>query len=580
MRFVLAIVSFVLAAAMIGTGIAQRTIFLEPDRVVLTASVDGDAPVTVIEGSALNAYQGNQTLTVSGADTVTAAYGRTTDVIAWVGDANHNVVSLDTETGELVTELVRGTETEVPTPVGSDLWLQEYTRDTSLTATVSVPADYSFLVVSDGVAAAPGDLRVSWPVDNSTPWAGPLIIAGAAILLLGLAFLLWAIHHMRSARGPRRKPQKMPKVPRKRLPKPRAKSALESKSASRRSLGSSMVAAPILLVGALVLSGCTAGLSTEVAPTPSASAVAPDGTELPPPAATVTQVERIVDSVRTTAATADAAKDSTAIATRFGGAALELRLASYAIQNGDPAQTGLPAIPEGDVSPILPQQTDIWPRAVLAVVQNPDDTTIAPVALFLEQATPRENYKVMYAITLEPAAVFPPLAPADIGAARLAADSVVLQKSPTEVALAYADILTRDVDSDSYLDFQAEGDSLRVAVGLAAKNQIRASLPTTASVEFSQAIGTADAITLSTNDNGALIAVNLNETTTVKPIEAGAAVNPSGQVKALSGVAVSTKGVTATYGDQLLFYVPPAGGDGKIVLLGYSQGLIKASELP
>ena len=63
------------------------------------------------------------------------------------------------------------------------------------------------------------------------------------------------------------------------------------------------------------------------------------------------------------------------------------------------------------------------------------------------------------------------------------------------------------------------------------------------------------------------------------PVEAGAAVNPSGQVKALSGLAISTKGVTATYGDQLLFYVPPAGSDGKIVLLGYSYGLVTASEV-
>ncbi len=114
---------------------------------------------------------------------------------------------------------------------------------------------------------------------------------------------------------------------------------------------------------------------------------------------------------------------------------------------------------------------------------------------------------------------------------------------------------------------------------LAKKNEIIASLPSTAAVTFGHAIGEADPIVLATNDAGALIAVHLYETTSVRPTEAGAAVNPTGSVKALSGVAVSTKGVVATYGDQLLFYVPPAGGDGKIVLLGYSQGLVKASEI-
>ena len=154
-----------------------------------------------------------------------------------------------------------------------------------------------------------------------------------------------------------------------------------------------------------------------------------------------------------------------------------------------------------------------------------------------------------------------------------------LATTPQRVALAYADILELDVESDSYLDFEAEGDSLRANVGITYKNSVRSSLPSTASVTFGHAIGAADAIALATNDNGALIAVNLNEITTVTPIETGAAVNPSGQVKALSGLAISTKGVVATYGDQLLFYVPPAGSDGKMILLGYSQGLVKAGEV-
>ncbi len=52
-------------------------------------------------------------------------------------------------------------------------------------------------------------------------------------------------------------------------------------------------------------------------------------------------------------------------------------------------------------------------------------------------------------------------------------------------------------------------------------------------------------------------------------------------MKALSGSALSTKGVTATYGVQLLFYVPPLGdgSDAKIQLLGFSQGLISAKEV-
>ena len=571
MRFVLAIISFVVAAVLIGAGIAQRTIFLEPDEVALSSESSSGAPVTVVDGTALNAYEGSQTLTVSGSDQIVAAYGRTTDVVAWIGDTEYNRVGFDSETGELTSELVPGAEKEVPTIVGSDLWLDEYERTSALGLTVNVPDDISFIIISDGVEAAPADVSVSWPLDNSTPWAGPLIVAGAVVLLLGLAFLLWATNHMRGSHGPRRKPQKMPKVPRKPLYKPR-RVAIEKRS---------MIAVPVLLVGALTLAGCTADgavTSSVAAPTPSSTA---DSTEAQadPPAATVSQVERIVANISTVAAKADADKDATLLATRFQGAALELRTANYAITAADPTLAGLTAIPSGPVKVTLPQQTDTWPRTVFAVIQDDTDSTVPPLALFLEQQDARSNYKVSYAITLEPSAVLPKVAPAAIGTSRLSDDSPVLRLSPEELALGYADILETDVDSDAYLDFEAEGDSLRENVGVTYKAGVRAALPTTASVAFGHALGAAPAIALATNDAGAIIAVNLNETTTVTPIETGAAVNPTGQVKALSGLAVSTKGVVATYGDQLLFYVPPAGSDAKIVLLGYTQGLVKAGEV-
>ena len=566
MRFVLAIISFVVAAVMIGAGIAQRTILLEPDEVSLSSASTTGTAVTVVDGAALNAYQGSQSLTISGSSEIVAAYGRTTDVVAWIGDTEFTEIGYDAEKGELTSTVVPGSETTVPSIKGSDLWLDEYDRADSLNLTVKAPADVSFIVISDGEKAAPSNIAISWPLDNSTPWAGPLIVAGAVVLLLGLAFLLWATNHMRSSRGPRRKPQKMPKVPRKRIAK-----------VGRRS----MVAVPVL-VGALALSGCSAdfwpGTGTAAEPSPSASAIA-DEALVDPPAATVRQVQRIVAAISATAAQADAAKDAAVLETRFQGAALDLRVANYAITTADPSIPALGAIPSGPVKVTLPQRTDTWPRTVFAVIQDDKDSTIPPVALFLEQADPRSNYKVSYAITLEPSAVLPKVAPATIGTSRLADDSAVLRISPDELALGYADILEKDVDSDAYLDFEAEGDSLRESVGVTYKASVRASLPTTASVTFSHALGESDAISLATNDAGALVAVNLNEITTVAPVEAGAAVNPTGQVKALSGLSISTKGVIATYGDQLLFYVPPANSDAKIVLLGYTQGLVSAGEV-
>ena len=65
------------------------------------------------------------------------------------------------------------------------------------------------------------------------------------------------------------------------------------------------------------------------------------------------------------------------------------------------------------------------------------------------------------------------------------------------------------------------------------------------------------------------------------PAETGAAINPKGAVKALSQKLTTTKGLTALYAVQILFYVPPATAtDQQVRVLGFSDGLVAASEVP
>jgi hypothetical protein len=341
-----------------------------------------------------------------------------------------------------------------------------------------------------------------------------------------------------------------------------------------------MIALPAVLVGALVLAGCTAGPTPvlSAAPEPTATS-AQDTLELPPPAVTERQVGRIVEEIVQVAADADAAMDATLLATRFDGPALLQRQTDYTVRTNDPSLgANVPAIPDADVLVTLPQQTDTWPRVVMVVIGDESDPTIAPVALTLKQDAPREDYKVYYAITLEPSMRLPDVAPANVGAARLPVETGILKISPDNLAQAYGDVLAKDVESGFYLDFESEGDSLRVAIR-DAKASEAANLAATAAISFSQALGSGDAVALATNDAGAIVAVELNDITTVTPVEEGAAVNPSGRVKALTGLSISTSGVTATYQAQLLFAVPPVGSDDKIVLLGYSYGLVAASEV-
>ncbi len=581
MRFVLAIVSFVLALVLMGWGVAQQTVFASPDEVQALGQTSGDAPVTVIDSSALNAFDGTQTLEVSGDDAVFAAYGRTNDVLSWIADTEYNFVTYDVDSGELVSEVISGEASEVPDPAGSDLWLAELSDEQTLSLKLNAPEGVSVIVASDGVLPAPSSLSLTWPLDNATPWAVPLIIAGAAVLLLGLVFLLWAIHGVRSSRGPRRKQPKLPRQPRyKPGRKARAPGKAVEPVGSGRRAARPLIAVPVVLVGALALSGCSAFFpdptETQALPGPTSSAE-PD--DITPPAVTANQIDRIVSDVIDVATEADQTMDATLLATRFDGPALALRTTDYTVRTNDPSLTPLvPVIPDGQVAVVLPQQTDTWPRSVFAIIKVEDDDTIAPVALMLTQDDARASYKVSYAITLEPSARIPDLAPASVGAPGLSPDYGGLKLAPSALALQYGEILAKAEEASAYLDFEADGDSLRTSLKDAKAGEA-GQLAATASITFTQAEGEGIPISLATNDAGAIVAVDLYDVTTVTPIEAGAAVNPSGRVKALTGLAISTKGVTASYDAQLLFYVPPVGSDDQIVLLGYSYGLVTASEV-
>ncbi|MET1044229.1 MAG: hypothetical protein ABWX59_08945 [Microbacteriaceae bacterium] len=594
MRFVLAIVSFVVAALLIGFGVAQRTVLAGPETFTATAELGAEAPLAVIDGAALNSHTGRQALSVTGEGTVFAAYGRTSDVEAWVGDAAHYEITADPDTGEFVSELVEGAETTVPNPFGSDLWLADYQAERVVNFAVNVPDDVSVIVASDGTAPVPSNLSVTWPVDNSQPWSGPLIIGGALMALLGLAFLVWAILHLRRSRGPRRsqpKQPRMPKPPRQRSIKPKSNGEAPTNARGRRA-SRPMIAVVPLVAGALVLSGCSAGAwpeflggSTPVAE-PSAESTAPADEDLPPTAVTEAQAKRIVSDVGVTVADADANLSADVAGTRLAGPALELRAANYkarAVDGTLPAVS--PAVADYPLQLTLPQQTDTWPRTVFAVTQaadaNPDDDLVpSPVGMVLIQADPRSQYKAHYVVTLTQ--TVPEVAPTSIGAARLPIDSKLLSSAPSEVGPAYADVLLNGDQSASFGLFDTENDALLGQVGKAYKDAKKAAVPATAALTFTNAAGTGETVVMATNDLGALVAVNINEVEEIKPTQAGAAVDSAGAVRALSGKPQSTKGFTATYAYQLLFHVPPVSqqGEQQIALLGYSEGLISASEVP
>ncbi|SFR75667.1 hypothetical protein SAMN05428970_1951 [Agromyces sp. CF514] len=663
MRFVFAILAFAAAAVMIGFGIAQRTVFLEPDRVSLSSSIESDAAYVVVEPGALAAHPGKQTLTAAGTDTVFLAYGRLDDIESWIGEAPYVAITHDAEADELVAtdsrDAASGTDdgtgedgtgddgaaeegeeatsrpspttTPTPTPeptgtadaeagtdaaaggalepvpanspVGSDLWLDELSGEQSVTTTIDVPDDIAVLIASDGTNPAPSRLTLTWPLDNATPWAGPLLLGGGLLFLVGVALVISGFVHHRRSRGPRRN-----------LPKGRAGSGPKPAElrrgpigGGRRSIGRSKRVAiiPVLLLPALALTACspdywpsfdqppaTTAPATTAPPVEPVSTDAPDGEEPATdplvPAVTVPQMERIMARVAESAAAADEALDGDLAADRFIGPALEARRANYAIRKTLPDQAGPVPVPATTPTLILPQQVAGWPatgRTVLVIEKASDDPTVAPTALYLQQASPRENYKVVYAMSLAPDADVPEVAPASIGAPLISPEFKGLVMQPDQVSAAYADVLLKGDDSQWAAMFDPEGDLLREQLGVAGQKVIRDDLHATsptADIAFSNGVGDGPTIALATNDSGALVTASIEQTEKVTPNDGGTIGFQEGAPgAALSGfTGKSAKGVQRIIGIQMVFYVPAVGSDEKIRLLGWSEGLIGASEVP
>ncbi|WP_341578838.1 glycosyl transferase [Microbacterium schleiferi] len=623
MRFVWAVVALVLATVMIGAGIAQRTIFQGPRSTTADVSITEDEPYLVIDGALLTENPGSQTLRVLGDGPVFAAYGRTADVQAWLADATYNQV-VQTEDGSLVTEEVEPAPepeatvaptatpaTEAPTgdgaatgdaatdqgsaeeaipgrnPAGSDLWLDEYQQDDLVIAPLQLPADMSVIIASDGTEPAPTTVSVTWPIENSTPWAGPLIVGGGILMAVGVVLYVLGIRHVRRSRGPRRKGLPLPVTEPIDLSVAEADKGVISAGKPRRALGrgrTSFLAIPVVAVTVGLLSGCTSDawpqLVPSETPSPTASVIVPEGQQAP--AVTKQQAERIVEQVAQTVAQADEAKDADLAATRLDGALLAERKTNYTLRSAIADYAMPTAVPGKPVEVVLPQAFNGWPRSFLAVVT--DDEANTSSIMVLTQADPWTPYKLSYIGNLGGNTLMPELAPSYIGASQLAPDSPFLLLPPDELAAAYADVLDKGDESAFAGMFDEQSDLFRAGVIADRKERLDDFNQTgaeTGSLTFSAAAGEFAPFAIATLESGAIVAVSIAETDTVKPTNEDAVIklDNNATVKTLAGADQSASGFSTTFSDQLFFYVPEKGSSEPIRLLGYSSSILKGSVL-
>ena len=332
-----------------------------------------------------------------------------------------------------------------------------------------------------------------------------------------------------------------------------------------------MLAAPSAIIVLSLLSGCAPAAVVEPSPSPSASAI-----DAPPAVVSEAQLSRILNSVATDAAAADEASDKKLLATRFAGPALALRTTHYLLRSRSTSITALPAIVSKPITFSLPAASLVWPRSLMVVTDEAGDEAL-PQMLVLQQASPRSNYKLFYNVRLMPGAKIPEVSSPDVGAIPVEPDSLFLKLSPKDIPVAYGDLINKGQSSLSAGLFDVSVDEFYKQVSSSQKTQ--AETLTTGKIVFTHALGNATVISLSTAEGGALVAVYMTDTYTIRPVRAGSAVAVSGQEKLLLGSSGSSRGVRSVYGDMLLFYVPSLADESQLRLLGVTQGLISVRSL-
>ncbi|MFB9375404.1 hypothetical protein ACFFKU_05660 [Kineococcus gynurae] len=224
MRRVLAVLLAFGGAAALAVGVLLLTAFAPPSTLTTSTTLDGDGPVAVVTAPGVLALSGPEAtvrVTAAGADDpVFVALVRPDDATAWLdGAAVETVTGVTGPLDAPRTTVTTGGEGPAGDPRTSDVWitaesgtgsagLRWPTEGDAVRAAAGPATDTAVLLVTgDGTTPFSGTVTLQWPLQDAQgdalrhPAAVPLVVAGAALLVLAVLLLVLA---RRSGRRGRR----------------------------------------------------------------------------------------------------------------------------------------------------------------------------------------------------------------------------------------------------------------------------------------------------------------------------------------------------------------------------------------
>ena len=574
MRFVIATVLLISSMVTFVVGLAIKGPFEAAAESRLTYKIESPDSYVLIPHETLTKFEGDVSVEASGIKNIFYADAREQDIQYWIGTSNFLRLGVSPVDQKPVALPIRAGGTNA-SPVDSDLWRNQLVVKTSLLTKVAMFEDTGVLLAGDGFNRGPQNINIIWKTDQPINWPLVLFGLGAAFLMASLIVNYLGFRNIRKLRGPRRR---IPKAPT--GPKYRRRIRADVPKRGRRASGRTRSKLAILPVGILTVSLLNGCANTQ----PVENAEVTTQFEKVGVVVTDSQLQRIVGDLATKVKAADTDKDWKALAIRAAGPVLEIRKVRYLLQSKSKKIKALPDIVANPVTVSLPMQlpeeeTAWQPRTIMLVTKS-EETTQGPQLMVLQQHSPRENYKLWYLIDLLPGNTFPEVAAQDAGALTVESDNAFLATKLDTLPYKYGNVLNKGTSSTFAREFDLKADKFFEARNADQNAQKEDLKKVKATISFQHALGDKNISGMLTLKSGGLIAVAMTDTSIIKPTVRGSAVSVTqAEQKILLNAPGSATGLRIKYENMLLFYVPIAGSNQRIKLLGASQGILSVKAL-